>query len=61
MYSITLKQRTDGQIRVSSIWVPTQDRLENPYLKEEMRKDMENMLKDKHIKVLEDIGYVDFD
>lgn len=60
MYRLTLKQRTDGQIRVSSIRIPKEVRLNNPYLREEMKNEMERMLKERGIKVLEDIGFVDF-
>ena len=60
-FRITLKQRTDGQIRVSGIFVPKDYRLENPYFKQQLRKELEYILKSNGIRVLEDGGFVDFE
>lgn len=60
-FKITLKQRTDGQIRVSSIFIPKEVRLEEPFLKEQLRKEIESLLEENHIRVLKDVGFVDFD
>jgi len=59
-YSITIKQRVDGQIQVTSIKVPKIALDENPFIKEEIKKEMENKLEENHIKVLKDIGIVEY-
>ena len=37
MYNITLKQRTDGKIRVSSVYVSNDIYEENPFIKEQIK------------------------
>ena len=59
-YSITIKQKVDGQIQVTSIKVPKIVLDENPFIKEEIKKEMENKLEENHIKVLKDIGVVEY-
>jgi len=59
-YSITLRQKVDGQVQVTSIKVPQIVLLENPFIKEEIKKEMENKLEENHIKVLKDIGIVEY-
>lgn len=59
-YSITIKQRVDGQIQVTSVKVPQIVLLEDPFIKEEIKKEMENKLEENHIKVLKDIGIVEY-
>ena len=59
-YSITIKQRVDGQIQVTSVKVPQIVLLEEPFIKEEIKKEMENKLEENHIKVLKDIGVVEY-
>jgi len=60
-FSITVKQRVDGQIQVTRIGVPWNEVLEEPFIKEEMRHDMENKLEGNHIRVLRDVGIVEYD
>ena len=60
-FKITLKQRTDGQVRVSSIFIPKHIRDEQPFLKAQLKNEMERLLEDNHIRVLKDVGFVDFD
>lgn len=59
-YSITLRQKVDGQVQVTSIKVPQIVLLEDPFIKEEIKKEMENKLEENHIKVLKDIGIVEY-
>jgi len=60
-YSITLKQRVDGQIQVTSVRVPKEVLLEEPFIKEEIKREMEKKLEDNHVKVLKDVGIVEYD
>jgi len=59
-YSITIKQRVDGQIQVTSIRVPKEELKEKPFIKEEMRNSMERKLEDNYIKVLKDVGVIEY-
>lgn len=59
-YSITLRQKVDGQVQVTGIKVPQIVLLENPFIKEEIKREMENKLEENHIKVLKDIGIVEY-
>ena len=60
MYNITLKQRTDGKIRVSSVYVSNDIYEENPFIKEQIKNAMEKKLEENGIKVLKDKGVVQF-
>lgn len=59
-YSITLKQKTDGQVQVTGIRVPDDAYLENPFIKQQIKNEMERTLTDRHIRVLRDVGVVDY-
>jgi len=59
-YSITLRQKVDGQVQVTNIKVPQSVLLESPFIKEEIKQEMENKLEENHIKVLKDIGVVEY-
>lgn len=60
MFSATLKQRVDGQVQVTSIRVPKDFLKEHPYIKEEMKNSMERILEQNHIKVLKDVGVIQY-
>ena len=60
MYSITTKQRTDGQVQVTSVRVPKDILNEDPFIKEKIRNEMERKLRDNNIRVLEDVGIVQY-
>ncbi len=59
-YSVTLKQRVDGQVQVTSVKVPKDFLKEHPFIKEEMKHSMERILESNHIKVLKDIGIIQY-
>jgi hypothetical protein len=61
MYALILKQRNDGQIRVSSIRVPKEVLDEQPFIKDQIKNNVERMLESKYIKVLKDRGVVEFE
>jgi len=60
MLSIILKQKADGQIRVSSIQVDANTYHEDPFIKGRIRNEVENRLEDLNIRVLKDRGVVDY-
>ena len=60
MNSITLRQKVDGQIQVVKIRVDKQFFDENPFIKSELKRGMEDKLKEGGIRVLEDIGVVEY-
>jgi len=60
MNSITLRQKVDGQIQVVKIRVDKQLFDENPFIKSELKREMEDKLKENNIRVLEDIGIVEY-
>ncbi len=60
-YSISLKQKVDGQVQVTRIRVPKEFLVEEPFLKEQIKNAMERMLEDNNIRVLKDKGIVDYD
>ncbi len=60
MLSIILKQKTDGQIRVSSVRVDKESFDENPFIKDQIKNMLERKLEEKNIKVLKDKGVVDY-
>ena len=60
MNSITLRQKVDGQIQVVKIRVDPQLFNGNPFIKSELKRGMENKLKESGIRVLEDIGVVEY-
>ena len=59
-FSITTKQRVDGQVQVTSIRVPKEVLFEDPFIKEKIKKSMEFTLRDNNIRVLEDVGVVQY-
>ncbi len=59
-YSISLKQKYDGQIHVVGIKVPTEILREDPWIKDEIKHDMERMLEAINVKVLKDIGIIEY-
>ena len=60
-FSISLKQKVDGQIQVTRIRVPKEILAEEPFLKQQIKKQMESMLKMHNIKVMGDKGIVEYD
>ena len=60
-FSITLKQKVDGQIQVTRIRIPKEILDEQPFLKQQIKKQMELMLKMRNIKVMGDKGIVEYD
>jgi len=60
-YSITIKQKNDGQIRVSSVKIPPEEFLNDYWAKSEMKHEMERMLERAGMRVLKDIGVVEYD
>lgn len=61
MFSITTKQRTDGQVQVTSVRVPKEVLHEDPFIKQKIKNSMEMALRDADIMVLEDVGVVQYD
>ena len=61
MYSVTCKQRVDGQVQVTSVLVPKEVLDEQPFIKQQLKKEMERMLEEKNIRVLKDVGVVEYD
>ena len=60
-FSITLKQKVDGQIQVTRIRIPKEILDEQPFLKQQIKKQMESILKMHNIKVMGDKGIVEYD
>jgi len=60
-YSISLKQKVDGQVQVTRIRVPKEALVEEPFLKEQIKNSMERILEENNIRVLKDKGIVDYD
>lgn len=60
MFTITLLQKADGQIHVAGIRIPKEIRLEKPFLKNEIKYKLEEMLREKNIRVLEDVGVIEY-
>ncbi len=60
-FSITLKQKVDGQIQVTRIRIPKEILDEQPFLKQQIKKQMESILKMHNIKVMRDKGIVEYD
>ena len=60
-FSITLKQKVDGQIQVTRIRIPKGILDEQPFLKQQIKKQMESILKMHNIKVMGDKGIVEYD
>ncbi len=60
-FSISLKQKVDGQIQVTRIRVPKETLIENPFLKDQIKNNMERILKENGIKVLKDRGIVEYE
>ena len=55
-FSISLKQKVDGQVQVTRIRVPKEILVEQPFLKQQIKKQMESMLEIHNIKVMKDKG-----
>jgi hypothetical protein len=60
-FSISLKQKVDGQIQVTRIRIPKETLDEQPFLKQQIKKQMESILKIHNIKVMGDKGIVEYD
>ena len=60
-FSISLKQKVDGQVQVTRIRVPKEILAEEPFLKQQIKKQMESMLERNNIKVMKDKGIVEYD
>tara|TARA_B110000091_G_C13538657_1_gene359446 strand:+ start:266 stop:460 length:195 start_codon:yes stop_codon:yes gene_type:complete len=60
-FSISLKQKVDGQIQVTRIRIPKGILDEQPFLKQQIKKQMESILKIHNIKVMGDKGIVEYD
>ncbi len=60
-FSISLKQKVDGQIQVTRIRVPKETLIENPFLKDQIKNAMERILHENGIKVLKDRGIVEYE
>tara|TARA_R110000751_G_C13530048_1_gene453774 strand:+ start:32 stop:280 length:249 start_codon:yes stop_codon:yes gene_type:complete len=60
-FSITLKQKVDGQIQVTRIRIPKEILDEQPFLKQQIKTQMESMLKMSNIKVMGDKGIIEYD
>ncbi len=61
MLSLILKQKADGQIRVSSVQVDSETYNQDPFIKGRVRNEVENKLEDLNIRVLKDKGVVDYE
>ncbi len=61
MNSVTLKQRTDGQIQVTSVRVDKKFYDENPQIKQDLKNRMEYILEANNVRVLKDVGIVEWD
>ena len=61
MFSLILKQKADGQIRVSSVQVDADTYHEDIFIKDKIRNLTELGLEDLNIRVLKDKGVVDYD
>jgi len=61
MLSLVLKQKSDGKIRVSSIQVDSDTYHEHPFIKDKIRRELEDTFERLNIKVLKDRGIVNFD
>ena len=61
MLSLILKQKADGQIRVSSVQVDPETYHQDPFIKGRVRNEIENRLEDLNIRVLKDKGVVDYE
>ena len=60
-FSISLKQKVDGQVQVTRIRVPKETLVEQPFLKQQIKKQMESILEIHNIKVMKDKGIVEYD
>lgn len=60
-YSISLKQKVDGQIQVTRVRVPKEVIMEDPFIKEKIKNEMERILEESNIKVLKDKGIIQYD
>ena len=59
-FSITTKMRVDGQVQVTSIRVPKEVYHEDPFIKLKIKNRMERALESAHIRVLKDIGVIQY-
>jgi len=60
-YSVTFKQKYDGQIHVVGIKVPLEVLRENPWIKNEIKRKIEDVLTANYIRVLPDVGIIEYD
>lgn len=61
MFSVSLKQKVDGQVQVTRIRVPREILIEQPFLKEQIKNSMERILEENGVRVLKDKGIVEYD
>lgn len=59
-YSITTKQRVDGQVQVTSVRVPKEVLDIDPWIKQKIKNEMERIMEHGHIRVLKDVGIVQY-
>lgn len=60
MFSVSLKQKVDGQVQVTRIRVPREILIEQPFLKEQIKNSMERILEENGVRVLKDKGIVEY-
>ena len=60
-FSITTKQRVDGQIQVTQVRVPKEVLVEDPFIKQKIKNEMERVMEDAGFKVLKDIGVIQYE
>ena len=61
MNSIKLRQKTDGQVQVASVRVDKDVLLNDPHIKKRLKTEMENLMERNGIKVLRDVGVIEYD
>ena len=59
-YSITTKQRVDGQVQVTSVRVPKEVLDIDPWIKQKIKNEMERIMENLNIRVLKDVGIVQY-
>jgi len=60
-FSISLKQKVDGQVQVTRVRVPKEILDEEPFLKQQIKKQMELLLERNNINVMKDKGVIEYD
>lgn len=57
---IVLRQKSDGQVRVSMVRVTQEELDKNPFIKQQLKSDIEQALEKRGIMVFGDVGGRDF-